>query len=176
MLPTILYIHDPTMRLLAETLRQQWAELSREESRAFRLEKCRAQRNGDWLILVDEAYDGRLLENRLRRLSRKLAGPVMHIHWEEGLEEMHLYVWRQGQQSGSLSVDGVGAGLPLLSRALGWEVRRVKTAPEAFAALFGWTDVASVRSLCAATRPSQALPSLRKLMGLDPLEAWRSIT
>lgn len=175
MLPTILYIHDPKTRLSPESLQRQWMELSPEESRAFRLEKCRVQRTGDWLILVDEAYDGRLLENRLRRLSRKLPAPVMHLQWDERLDELYLHVWRQGQQAVSLSVDGVGAGLPLLSRALGWEVRRTATDPEALAAMFGWTDAEAVRRLCAAVRSAQALPLLTKLMGLDPLEAWRTI-
>lgn len=176
MLPTILYIHDPAAHLSPEPLCSMWAELSPEESRAFRRTGCRAQRIGDWLILLDDAYDGRLLENRLRRLTRKLPAPVMHVEWDEGLDELHLHIWQQGQQVSSLSADGVGAGLPLLSRALGWEVAREHTDPQRLAAVFGWTDAEAVRSLCSASRPAQALPPLTKLMGLNPLEAWRTIT
>lgn len=176
MQPTILYIHDPTAGLAPEALRNLWAGLSAEEDRAWRLERCRAQHAGEWLILADEAFDGRHLENRLCRLSRKLAAPVMHISHDERLNEMSLHVWKQGQTAVTLSADGTGASLPLLSRALGWEVRRTVPDPKAFAALFGWTDVDTVQRLCAAIRPAQALPHLTKLMGLDPLEAWRTIT
>lgn len=173
MLPTILYIHDPAARLAPEALRQTWADLSAAEDCAWRLERCRAQRCGEWLFLLDEAFDGRLLENRL---SRKLPAPVMHFCHDERLNEMSLHVWKQEQPAVRVSADGTGAGLPLLSRALGWEVRRPESDPAAFAALFGWTDVEAVRGLCTAARPAQALPHLTKLMGLDPLEAWRAIT
>ena len=61
-------------------------------------------------------------------------------------------------------------------RALGWAVTREHTDPQRLAALFSWTDAEAVRSLCSASRPAQALPLLTKLMGLDPLEAWRTIT
>lgn len=176
MQPTILYIHDPTAILAPEALRNLWAGLSAEEDSTWRLERCRTQRRGEWLILLDEAFDGRHLENRLRRLSRKFAAPMMHICHDERLNEMSLHVWKQGQTAVTLSADGTGASLPLLSRALGWQVRHDRPGPEAFAALFGWTDADAVRSLCTAIRPAQALPHLTKLMGLDPLEAWRTIT
>lgn len=130
MQPAILYIHDPAAHLSPEPLRSMWAGLSPEGSCAFRLASSRAQRVGDWLILLDEGYDGRLLENRLRRLTRKLSAPVMHIEWDERLDELHLHIWQQGQQVSGLSADGVGTELPLLT----------------------------------------------ELMGLDPLEAWRTIT
>ncbi len=176
MQPTILYIHEPEARLTPEALRNLWAGLSAEEDCAWRLERCRAQRRGEWLILLDEAFDGRHLTNRLRRLSRKLAAPVMHISHDERLNEMSLHVWKQGQTAVTLSADGTGASLPLLSRALGWQVHRDGPDPEAFAALFGWTDVDAVHSLCSAIRPARALPHLTKLMGIDPFEAWRTIT
>ena len=176
MQPTILYIHDPAAHLSPEPLCSMWAALSPEDSRVFRRTGCRAQRVGDWLILLDEGYDGRLLENRLRRLTRKLSAPVMHIEWDERLDELHLHIWQQGQQVSDLSADGVGTELPLLSRALGWTVARERTDPQRLAALFSWTDAEAVRSLCSASRHAQALPLLTKLMGLDPLEAWRTIT
>ncbi|MBQ7851213.1 MAG: hypothetical protein IJ343_15920 [Clostridia bacterium] len=176
MQPTILYIHDPAALLSPEPLCSMWAALSPEESRAFRLMSCRVQRIGDWLLLLDGICDGRLLENRLRRLSRDLPAPVMHMEWDERLDELHLHVWQQGQQVSSLSADGVGTELPLLSRALGWAVTRERTDPQRLAALFSWTDAEAVRHLCSASRPAQALPPLTKLMGLNPLEAWRTIT
>lgn len=176
MLPTILYIHDPAARLSPEPLRQQWAGLSGEDSRTWRLQNCRTQRIGDWLLLMDDAYDGRLLENRLRRLSRNLPAPVMHIEFDKRLDELHLNVLQQGQIACTAAADGVGANLPLLSQALGWEVHRAAPDAEAFAAVFGWTDAEAIRNLCAATRPAQALPHLIKLMELDPLEVWRTIT
>ena len=150
MQPTILYIHDPTALLAPQALRNLWAGLSAEEDRPWRLERCRAQRCGEWLILVDEAFDGRLLENRLRRLTRKLTAPVMHICHDAPLNELHLHIWQQGQAAHTLSADGTGAGLPLLSRALGWQVRRDGPDPEAFAALFGFADMEAGRSLCSA--------------------------
>lgn len=133
------------------------------------------QRRGEWLLLLDEAFDGRHLENRLRRLSRRITAPVMHICHDERLNELHLRIWKQGQTAGAISADGTGDELPLLSRALGWQVRRDRPDPEAIAALSGWTDTEAVHALCTAIRPAQALPHLTSLMGLDPLEAWRTI-
>ena len=94
MQPTILYIHDPAAAHAPQALRELWAGLSPSEDRPWRLERCRAQRCGEWLILVDEAFDGRHWENRLRRLTRKLTAPVMHICHDAPLNELHLHVWR----------------------------------------------------------------------------------
>ena len=127
---------------------------------------CTVVRRGPWLTLRDASHPGRNLDAKLRRLSGKLPCPILHI-WRTEPDSLSMQAWQAGQCIAELTADGSGEHLPMVSRMLGWEVRRDRPDPETFAALFGWTDATS---LCAARTPADALPPLTQLMGIDPLE------
>lgn len=147
----------------SQELEALWRRLA--ESAAGR---CTALRRGPWLTLRDASHPGRDLDAKLCRLSGKLPSPLLCVRLTAP-DSLSVQAWQEGRCIARLTADGTGDGLPMVSRMLGWEVRRSLPDPEALAAPFGWTDATSLRALCAARTPADALPPLTKLMGFDPL-------